>query len=152
MKARFIPRVQQPCPEAWDAMAGNEKRRFCETCGLHVHNLNALTLEEREAVFARRGERKCVAYLARDRSIEVRTRLGLAVDRLFQAFRPIMAALAVVLPFGAGGCATSRQQCATPPPPPTQDCKRVREVDSKFVTGGVICPTPLWRRILFFWE
>lgn len=147
MKTRFVPRIQQPCSQAWDEMAGDEKRRFCGACGLYVHNLSAMSAEEREAVFANRGERKCVGYVGRDRSIEVRTRLGLFLDRRLRRLRLAMAALAVLLPFGLGGCATSRQSCAAPPPP-NEEYKKVRELDFK---GGIM-GEPLWRRLLFFWE
>ena len=38
--------IPRPCSQPWDTMKGDERRRFCEACGLHVHNLSAMTAQE----------------------------------------------------------------------------------------------------------
>lgn len=47
---RLIDRVKiaAPCPMKWEDMAGDDKRRFCHHCQLHVHNFSAMTEDEAE--------------------------------------------------------------------------------------------------------
>ena len=44
-KSRFIDsvRVNEPCNEDWNKMAGNEKVRFCSHCSRHVNNISEMT-------------------------------------------------------------------------------------------------------------
>lgn len=60
-------RVATPCPMDWDRMVGDEKRRFCEHCGLHVHNTAAMTREEVLALVeeASQGGRVCARLYER---------------------------------------------------------------------------------------
>src|SRR3954468_24453473 len=57
-----VIRVQEPCHESWDAMAGDEKRRFCSGCRRHVHNLSAMPREEAERLICESAGRLCVRY------------------------------------------------------------------------------------------
>lgn len=43
-----VLRVQTPCTEDWARMSGDARRRYCAGCGLHVHNLSAMTRGEAE--------------------------------------------------------------------------------------------------------
>jgi hypothetical protein len=54
--------VRSPCPASWDAMAGDERSRFCDHCGLHVHNLSAMTLDEAQRLVCERAGRMCVRF------------------------------------------------------------------------------------------
>ena len=56
-----LPRLDQPCDVAWDAMAGDERSRFCDRCGIHVHNLSARSPDEAAALLERRGRTTCFA-------------------------------------------------------------------------------------------
>jgi hypothetical protein len=38
--------VATPCEMSWDAMRGNEKARYCDSCHKHVYNFAAMTTEE----------------------------------------------------------------------------------------------------------
>lgn len=60
-------RVASPCPMDWDRMVGDDKRRFCDHCGLHVHNTSAMTREEVLALIeeASRGGRVCARLYKR---------------------------------------------------------------------------------------
>ncbi len=51
--------IDKPCPENWDAMVGDEQKRFCKGCGCHVHNLDELTPDAAEALLESPG-RTCV--------------------------------------------------------------------------------------------
>lgn len=59
--------IQSPCTESWDRMTGDEQRRFCGACRLHVYDLSAMRREDAEAlVLSRReGERLCVRFARR---------------------------------------------------------------------------------------
>ncbi len=54
--------VKRPCPASWDAMAGDGRSRFCEQCGLHVHNLSVMTLDEAQQLVCARAGRLCVRF------------------------------------------------------------------------------------------
>jgi len=70
MKTKFVPGISQPCSQDWGTMSGDEKRRFCSHCQLHVHNLSAMSAAEQGTVLSQRGSRQCIAYLAEDRTIQ----------------------------------------------------------------------------------
>ena len=50
--------IANPCPKNWDAMAGDEQRRFCAGCGCFVHNISELTAETAEALL-RKSDKVC---------------------------------------------------------------------------------------------
>ena len=50
--------IDDPCDEPWDAMEGDDARRFCDRCGEHVYNTAGLTDEELAPVVADRS--KCL--------------------------------------------------------------------------------------------
>jgi hypothetical protein len=132
-------------------MIGDNKRRFCNHCRLHVHNLSAMSDADQEALLSQRGTKQCIGYLADDRSIRVHTRTWLFLRRFLRPWRAGLAFLAVALPFGPSGCATPHQQVNSSNPD-THACKHARELpDGKMIFGG-ITEEPLWRRILFFWN
>lgn len=54
--------VRTPCPSEWDRMAGDERSRFCAGCGLHVHNLSAMTRTDAERLVCQAAGRLCVRY------------------------------------------------------------------------------------------
>ncbi len=61
-------RVASPCPADWNAMQGDERRRFCSQCKLHVYNLSAMTRDEASALVAGKSEkdaRLCVRFYRR---------------------------------------------------------------------------------------
>jgi hypothetical protein len=98
MALRLLP-IARPCREAFDAMVGDDRTRFCSSCGKHVHDLSAGTEDDARALLATsRGERICVRY-ARDAQGSIR-------------FRAVATAAAAV--------ALSVAACTTPPVPPNQ--------------------------------
>ncbi len=38
--------IPTPCSMDWESMPGDERRRFCEACGKHVHDLTAMAAAE----------------------------------------------------------------------------------------------------------
>ncbi|HEU4403884.1 MAG TPA: hypothetical protein VFS43_01115 [Polyangiaceae bacterium] len=58
-------RVASPCPADWDAMAGDEKVRFCPGCQKNVYNLSGMTREEATALVRDREGDICVRLYRR---------------------------------------------------------------------------------------
>jgi hypothetical protein len=97
MKPHFVPALEKPCPVKWESMIGDEKRRYCEHCQLHVHNLSAMTTSERDELLAPGAERKCISYLTcEDASVPAgKARLKLqSLSRLPQWLAAIIAIFA----------------------------------------------------------
>ncbi len=55
-------RVPAPCSASWEEMQGTEQKRFCEGCGLHVHNLSAMTRRDAESLLQENPDHLCVRY------------------------------------------------------------------------------------------
>lgn len=55
--------IDRPCPKRWAELVGDERRRFCSACSLHVTNLSALTRTEAEGFLAASTGRVCVTYV-----------------------------------------------------------------------------------------
>ena len=54
--------IALPCTASWEAMAGDDARRFCGACGKHVYNLEALTCDEATDLLARPEGPPCVRF------------------------------------------------------------------------------------------
>ena len=59
-------RVASPCTASWASMAGSERVRYCDSCGLHVYNLSAMSREEAEALIIQKEGRLCVRFFRRN--------------------------------------------------------------------------------------
>ncbi len=54
-------RIASPCPEIWEAMAGDGAIRACSRCDQEVFDVGAMTLADADALLrARVGQRTCV--------------------------------------------------------------------------------------------
>lgn len=58
-------KVASPCPANWDAMYGDERKRFCGECKLNVYNLSGMTREEAEQLVTNHEGRLCVRFYRR---------------------------------------------------------------------------------------
>ncbi|HEX2750581.1 MAG TPA: hypothetical protein VHM91_21425 [Verrucomicrobiales bacterium] len=110
-------KIASPCPKQWEGMTGDAKRRYCEHCKLHVHNLSAMSKREQRKFVAEGGDRACVTYLVRPDGSMISERFW---HRLFKPFRFAGATvLATLLPFWFSACASRRipltgSVCPTP--------------------------------------
>lgn len=62
-------RIASPCPARWEDMQGDDKRRYCTQCDLHVHNVAEMTADEVEDMLRplmERGERVCAQLRRRE--------------------------------------------------------------------------------------
>ena len=57
--------IASPCPVAWEDMAGDERRRYCGACKLHVYNLSAMSRQEAETFVAKAEGRTCIRMFRR---------------------------------------------------------------------------------------
>ncbi len=124
--------VHVPCPKKWDDLDGNERRRFCEQCGKHVHNLSLASSQE-TAQLTRQvesGARVCVAYFADSTGNIQRQRGGGWAYRL----RLVLSVLAPSLGWGGAVAGT---------PDRPQERREARlDADGEIVLGKVAAPTP----------
>ncbi len=58
-------KIASPCSADWNAMQGNERRRFCGDCKLNVYNLSGMTRYDAENLLAVSEGRLCVRYYQR---------------------------------------------------------------------------------------
>ena len=57
--------VAKPCPASWEAMAGDDRMRFCSQCRLHVYNLSAMSRADAEELIQAREGRTCIRFYRR---------------------------------------------------------------------------------------
>ena len=58
-------KVAQPCPADWNAMAGNDRVRYCGQCQLNVYNLSGMAQTEAERLITQAEGRVCVRFYRR---------------------------------------------------------------------------------------
>lgn len=58
-------RIASPCSADWEAMYGDERKRFCGDCKLNVYNLSGMTREAAESLVTNAEGRLCVRYYVR---------------------------------------------------------------------------------------
>jgi hypothetical protein len=58
-------RIASPCPITWDAMRGDDRVRFCDSCSKHVYNVSDLTAEEAVALIQESDGHSCVRLYRR---------------------------------------------------------------------------------------
>lgn len=52
--------IQKPCPKSWGELTGDDKRRFCSECSLHVHAAAQLTRSDAQALVTNASSRVCM--------------------------------------------------------------------------------------------
>jgi hypothetical protein len=58
-------RIASPCPATWEAMRGDDRVRFCDSCSKHVHNVSGLTADEAVALIQKSDGQSCVRLFRR---------------------------------------------------------------------------------------
>ena len=58
-------RVASPCSMDWNAMQGDDRKRFCGDCQLNVYNLSGMTRYDAEHLLRMSEGRLCVRYYQR---------------------------------------------------------------------------------------
>jgi hypothetical protein len=58
-------KVASPCSQDWEAMAGDNRRRYCGECRLNVYNLSGMSRDEAENLIQNAEGRLCVRFYQR---------------------------------------------------------------------------------------
>lgn len=59
-------KVASPCPMSWNDLQGDDNKRHCSQCNLHVYKVSAMTTAEAVALFQKvRSERVCAQLFHR---------------------------------------------------------------------------------------
>lgn len=53
-------RIHTPCPRKWEELSGNGRKRFCDSCSLHVHDAAQMKREEAHRLVAESSSRVCM--------------------------------------------------------------------------------------------
>ena len=61
-----VVKTATPCGEPWEAMQGDDVKRFCGRCRLFVYDFAALTTEEARALLVRTEGRLCGRIFTRE--------------------------------------------------------------------------------------
>lgn len=118
--------IGKVCPMSWSSMQGDSKKRYCEHCQLHVHNLSAMSGRERARFVRESGGRACIAYrLDADGTLITPPSPWQRATRVFREPKAAaMGLLATLLPFLFSACSHTEQLQPTlgvPLPPDTSD-------------------------------
>lgn len=58
-------KIASPCSQDWEAMTGDNRKRFCSECKLNVYNLSGMTKPEAENLLLNAEGRLCVRFYKR---------------------------------------------------------------------------------------
>jgi hypothetical protein len=145
--------IASPCSADWNQMVGDDRKRFCAQCKLHVHDLGAMTTAEALELLRAAGQGRVCARFHRRADGKVMTRdcpVGLR-QRMRRAWSCVAAAFAAVLSFA--GCRGSSPTANGEPgntPTTTPEPRRMGEVEMGDVAVpprpevkmGLVAPTP----------
>lgn len=95
--------IEEPCHQDWAQMRGDERRRFCEQCDKHVHNLSAMTKAQAQALLARDPE-LCVIYQYDEHEELVFEPEPTRVQLQLQGARKLLATAALAVPMLLAAC------------------------------------------------
>src|SRR5689334_9195454 len=101
---RNISLVQQiqiasPCPASWEQMEGDDRKRFCYQCKLHVYNFSAMTTEEGEELIRQTEGRLCGRIYQRADGTIITADCPVGLARLRQRTRWVIARVAAAVLF-----------------------------------------------------
>lgn len=119
-------RIDSPCEADWDSMTPEGRRRFCDICRKHVHDLSSMTGDEARTLLASsKTERLCVRYIhdsaghvlftdseRRAWKRELNAEFLVPASRLVKTKR-VALAMAVASPFTLAGCDVFMPKYAT---------------------------------------
>ena len=133
--------IASPCSADWNTMSGDDRRRFCAACKLHVHDLGAMTKAEAEALLQQPTNGRVCVRLFRRADGTVLTRdcpVGLRL-RLRRAFARALA-LGVALCTGLASCVRATTGSPAAPTAPTAPTKPTRSLMGEIEMGDVAMP------------
>ncbi|CAN5432729.1 hypothetical protein BH11CYA1_BH11CYA1_41520 [soil metagenome] len=57
--------IAAPCPVKWEEMDGDERKRFCSLCSLHVYNISEMKRKDAEAFLSENIDGVCIRLFRR---------------------------------------------------------------------------------------
>lgn len=90
-------RIASPCPADWDAMYGDDRKRFCGECKLNVYNLSGMTKTQAEALIMNAEGRLCVRIYRRTDGTVITSDCPVGWEKIKQRTRLYATALASLL-------------------------------------------------------
>ena len=136
-------RVGTPCTASWEAMKGDDVKRFCGDCRLHVYDLSAMRRDEAEALLSSSSGRLCVRFSRRADGRVVTDDCGRVRKALRRRARAIRIAASALLgmffPLAAASC--GRGGATVPPPELLVPTTGTPAFDPRS-TMGDYCPPP----------
>jgi hypothetical protein len=97
----------------WEELRGDERKRFCDKCQTHVHNLSEMGNRELGEFVetASRGGHYCVSYVERpDGTMVKASSITRFVGRLRSVRFPVIGFLASGIAFVLGACARNSKE------------------------------------------
>lgn len=150
MNLKIVPKIAKPCPANWDDMQGDDKRRFCEHCQLHVHNLSAMPLKEQREVLTSKNEHKCITYIASTDAIQMEPAKWLNWQANSWTLRKIAAIFVTMLSFMGASCqSTTKSETLPHSTGGISTPSLVSDHDAKRTMGAPVMPLrPFWKKLL----
>lgn len=114
--------IPEPCSADWDAMTGDEQKRFCDACTKHVHNLSEMTRDDAKHLL-NTNPNLCIQYHSNTKSGEVYFKdsdnSSWRMYRQMQGAKKLLAA-ALSIPMLAGviGCDEQQENLSPDAVPP----------------------------------
>ena len=136
--------IETPCQKNWDGMKpADMKKRFCDECKMHVHDLAAMTKREAKTVLAGgAAEGLCIRYLYDQHGDVVFSddpRL-VAPSALVRAKRFAFGAVAIALPLSLTACMGAAPARAPAPMPAQVAIPDAPVAPAAVADGGVATP------------
>ena len=132
--------IASPCSADWHDMQGDDRRRFCAQCKLHVPDLSAMSRDEAEQLLQAAGQGRVCVRLHRRADGRVLTRnCPVGLRQRLRAAWARAAALAFALWGAATGCMRSKAPVTAPPQPVAPKPVLQGEVE----LGDVRAPVPV---------
>jgi len=101
--------IASPCNVPWDAMTGDDRRRYCGRCRLHVYDLSRMTRKEAVSLLDRTDGQVCKRVWRRADGTVISRDGRSVLDAISRRVRLLAGAFAGLLALvGLGGCGGKR--------------------------------------------
>lgn len=127
-------------------MKGDAKRRYCDHCQLHVHNLSAMPVQQQEQLVEETGGKACIAYELRPNGSVITWSRWRWLLRPFQRAQWAAVTLfATLLPFLFSSCTTRRMLGSPVAPRDTRQTDMVKG-RRQMVPGTMMAPPSILKK------
>ena len=126
--------IASPCSADWNQMQGDDRRRLCAQCKLHVHNLSAMSRRDANELLQRSKQgRVCVRFFRRADGTVLTRDCPVGLWRKLRRAWARAAAMWLALWGSVAACTRQAANAVTPPVEP-------REWKGEAVMGDMVPP------------